>query len=379
MSGNKVMLVQGWRRVVIKVGSALIAPAASGCSTRYLLAIAHFISECRAQGTEVVLVSSGSVAAGRAAIAFSHQPLPINIKQAMAAVGQTRMMATWSHLFDFQCAQILLTHDDLKDRRRYLNIDNTLRTLLSNQVLPIINENDSVATAELKVGDNDNLAAMVAIVVDADALIICSDIDGLYTANPRTTPDASLIPLVEQITPAVYAMAGGSHHHIGTGGMVTKIQAADKATRQGIDTLIVNGLHSASFEALLAGKQAGTLFRRQQERLSAKKHWLLHHLKQQGSIQVDKGASAALLQKGASLLAKGILELSGEFDKGDAVMIVDQHGTALAKGISQYSSYELQKIAGAHSQQIAGILGYCPSEEVIHRDDLVLLEPAAVR
>lgn len=368
------MLVQGWRRIVIKVGSALIAPEAKGCSTRYLLAIAHFISECRARGTEVVLVSSGSVAAGRAAIAFSHHPLPINIKQAMAAVGQTRMMAAWSHLFDFSCAQVLLTHDDLKDRRRYLNIDNTLRTLLANQVLPIINENDTVATAELKVGDNDNLAAMVAIVVDADALLICSDIDGLYTANPRTTPDATLIPLVSEITDAIYAMAGGSHHHIGTGGMVTKIQAADKATRQGVDTLIINGLNSAGFETLLSGQPTGTLFRRQQERLSAKKHWLLHHLKQQGTVRVDQGACTALLQKGASLLAKGICGLDGDFEKGDAIMIADQNGRLLAKGVSQYGSHELQRIAGVHSQQIAAILGYCPSEEVVHRDDLLLLE-----
>lgn len=367
------MLGCGWQRIVVKVGSALIAPTAKGCSTRYLLAIARFINECRTRGIDVVLVSSGSVAAGRAAIAFSHHPLPINIKQAMAAIGQTEMMATWSHLFDFRCAQILLTHDDLTDRRRYLNIDNTLRTLLANQVLPIVNENDSVATAELRVGDNDNLAAMVAIAVDADALIICSDINGLYSANPRTNPQATFIPLVPQINADIYAMAGGSHSTIGTGGMVTKIQAAEKATRQGIDTLIVNGQQAATFDALLAAQPAGTLFQRQQERLSAKKHWLMNSLKSQGTVMLDSGAVQALLHKGASLLAKGVLSLNGQFDKGDAIWLADEAGKPLAKGICQYSAAELQLIKGLHSTKIATVLGYCLSEEVVHRDDIALL------
>ncbi len=366
------MAVCGWKRIVLKVGSALIAPSAEGCSTRYLLSIARFIAECRAVGTEVVLVSSGSVAAGRNAIGYKQLPLPINIKQAMAAVGQSRMMACWAQLFDFDCAQILLTHDDLKDRRRYLNIDNTLRTLLANQVLPIVNENDTVATAELKVGDNDNLAAMVAIVADADALLICSDIDGLYTANPRTTPDAQLIPQVATITAEIYAMAGGSHHAIGTGGMTTKIQAADKATAAGIDTLIINGQKAATFDALLADRPVGTLFQRQQERLSAKKHWLRHNLKPRGAIVIDAGAEQALQDRGASLLPSGILSTAGQFEKGDAILLKNQQGKDLAQGISQYSALELGKIAGAKSQQIASLLGYCPSEVAVHRDDLVL-------
>ncbi|MDX1677243.1 glutamate 5-kinase [Arsukibacterium sp.] len=367
------MAFSSWRRIVIKVGSALIAPAAHGCSTRYLLTIARFIAECRLAGKEVVLVSSGSVAAGRNAIVARQQPLPINVKQAMAAVGQSRMMACWSQLFDFDCAQILLTHDDLQHRRRYLNIDNTLRTLLANQILPIVNENDSVATAELKLGDNDNLAAMVAIVVDADVLIICSDIDGLYTANPRLAPEAHHISEVPEITPAIYNMAGGSHHAIGTGGMLTKIQAADKATKAGIDTLIINGQDAGSFEKLLGGTAAGTRFVRQQDRLSAKKHWLLNTLKQHGVLQVDAGAGIALQRNGASLLASGIISLTGNFDKGDALLITDPQQRPLAKGISQYSSQELNLIKGLHSKDIAAVLGCCPSEEVVHRNDLVLL------
>lgn len=367
------MLGRGWQRVVLKVGSALIAPEGKDCSTRYLLALARFISECRLQRIEVILVSSGSVAAGRNAIAFAHQPLPIPVKQAMASVGQYQMMNLWQNLLDCHCGQLLLTHDDFHNRRRYLNIQNTLRTLLDNQVLPIINENDSVATAELKVGDNDNLAALVAVAVDADVLVICSDIDGLYSANPRTNPAAQFIERVECVTPAIIAMASGSHHQIGTGGMVTKLQAAQKAGQQGIDTLIVNGQKASVFETLLEGKQAGTLFLRQQDRLSAKKHWLLHGLKSQGHIHLDAGAVSALRAQGASLLARGIQAIEGDFDKGDAVLLCDEQGEPFAKGICQYPASELARIKGLHSQEIISVLGYCPREEVVHRNDLVLL------
>ena len=288
--------------------------------------------------------------------------MPINVKQAMAAIGQSQMMMMWSQLLDYPCAQILLTHDDFRDRRRYLNIDNTLRTLLSHQALPIVNENDTVATAELKVGDNDNLAALVATIVDADALIICSDIDGLYTANPRTDSSAEFIPLVPVINADIYAMAGGSHHQIGTGGMITKLQAAAKATAQGIETLIINGQKAASFDALLQGLPAGTLFSAQPVQLSAKKHWLLHTSKAQASLTLDDGAVAALLHKGASLLVKGVQAVSGDFDKGDALWLLDSQGRQLAKGVSQYSAPELNKIKGIHSRDIAIVLGYCPSE-----------------
>lgn len=370
------MLGQSWRRLVLKVGSALIAPDGKGCSTRYLLTIAHFISECRNRGIDVILVSSGSVAAGRSAIGFSHQPLPVHIKQAMASVGQSQMMQRWQSLLDCHCGQLLLTHDDFHNRRRYLNIENTLRTLLSHQVLPIVNENDSVATAELKLGDNDNLAALVATAVDADVLIICSDIDGLYSANPRTQPDARFIAKVERITPEIVAMAGGSHHHVGTGGMVTKLQAAQKASQQGIDTLIINGQKPAVFTALLQGKAAGTLFQRQQERISAKKHWLLHGLKAQGSLQLDAGAVKALQHQGASLLARGITAVQGQFEKGDAVLLCDGNGQPIAKGTSQFHASELHQIKGLHSQHITATLGYCGREEVIHRDDMVLLSAA---
>ena len=367
------MLGTRWKRIVLKVGSALIAPQGKGTSTRYLLAIARFISECKLRGVEVVLVSSGAVAAGRSAIEFTHQPVPINVKQALAAIGQTQMMAIWAQLLDWPCAQLLLTHDDFSDRRRYLNIDNTLRTLLSHGALPIVNENDTVATKELRVGDNDNLAALVATLVEADALLICSDVDGLFTANPRTDSSATLVSRIDQLTPAIYAMAGGSHHSTGTGGMQTKLQAADKATALGIDTLIINGQQADSFEKLLQGSSVGSWFVAQPQRLSAKKHWLLHTSKTSGEVTLDEGAVQALQQRGASLLAKGVRVVQGTFDKGDAVWLLNQQGQRVAKGVSQYSAVELNTIKGVHSDQISVLLGCCPSEVAIHRDDLVLL------
>lgn len=366
------MLGTQWKRIVLKVGSALIAPQGKGTSTRYLLAIARFISECKLRGVEVVLVSSGAVAAGRSAIEFKHQPVPINVKQALAAIGQAQMMASWSQLLDWPCAQLLLTHDDFSDRRRYLNIDNTLRTLLSHGALPVVNENDTVATKELRVGDNDNLAALVAALVEADALLICSDVDGLFTANPRSDASAVLIPRIEQLTPAIYAMAGGSHHITGTGGMLTKLQAADKATALGIDTLIINGQQASSFELLLQGQPVGSWFVARPQQLSAKKHWLLHTSKPSGVITLDEGAVAALQQRGASLLAKGVRQVQGDFDKGDAVWLQDSQGGKVAKGVSQYSALELNTIKGVHSEQISALLGCCPSEVAVHRDDLVL-------
>ena len=245
------MFKVNWKRAVIKVGSSLIAPN-NQCSQEYLRPIAQFISESRKQGKEVILVSSGSVAAGKGKIAYKHRP-SIAEKQAMAAIGQTQMMANWASLFDFDCAQILLTADDLHNRTRYVNIKNTLRELLKNHALPIVNENDTVAINELKVGDNDNLAAYTALVSEADTLIICSDINGLYDADPRVNPNAKLIPEITNIDESIYQLAGGAGSVLGTGGMQTKIQAAQKCVDSGIQTLIVNGRNPIVFEALAKG------------------------------------------------------------------------------------------------------------------------------
>ena len=360
-----------WKRAVIKVGSSLIAPDGNQCSSEFVSHIARFITESRTQGKEVVLVSSGSVAAGRSKIA--HQNLPsVAEKQAMAAIGQTQMMANWAKLFDFDCAQILLTSDDLHNRTRYVNIKNTLGQLLDNNALPIVNENDTVAINELKVGDNDNLAAYTAMVAQADTLIICSDIDGLYDADPRTTPNAKIIDTVEKITEHIHALAGGAGSSLGTGGMRTKLQAAEKCAKSGIQALIVNGRDAMVFKNLLQGKQQGTLFKPAETQDSARSQWLKHTLKATGKIQIDSGAKQALLENGASLLPSGIVDIEGMFKPGEAVAITCA-GNVIAKGLTLYSATDLKIIKGMRSDKIEPTLGYTFGEVAVHRDDMVLI------
>jgi glutamate 5-kinase len=363
-----------FKRVVIKVGSALIAPDENGCSGEYLLAIARFITECHKVNIEVILVSSGSVAAGRQLIQHG-SPIPsIPIKQAMASVGQMQMMANWQRFFDVPCSQLLITHGDLQDRQRYINIKNTLRILLENNILPIVNENDTVATDELKFGDNDNLAALVALVSDADCLMILSDVDGVYNKDPRGNSDAVMFTEIKEITDEIYAMAGNTTNPIATGGMKTKIQAAAKTIENGVDTYILNGSNSDIFEKLLKGENPGTHFIASQDVRKAKKHWLKYTLKSNGKIFLDQGAVDALVKKGASLLPSGIKHSVGVFVSGDPVDIINAHTKQhIAKGISQYSRQELEHIRGENSEAIQDILGFCPSKVVVHRDELVLL------
>ena len=366
--------VMKYNRVVIKVGSALVAPDANGCSGKYLLSIARFINACQCAGKEVILVSSGSVAAGRALIQHGSPNPSIPTKQAMASVGQMKMMANWQRFFDVPLSQLLITHGDLKDRQRYINIKNTLRILLENGVIPVVNENDTVATDELKVGDNDNLAALVALVAEADCLFILSDVDGVYEQDPRVNPDAKKLSEIADITDEIYQMASGTSNVIATGGMQTKIQAADKATENGIDTFIVDGSNSEVFDQLLKGENPGTHFLAQQAPQKARKYWLKHTLKSGGQITIDSGAVKAVIEKGASLLPSGITAVSHQFLKGDSVDIVcGDTKQVIAKGISQYAGRDLEKIKSHNSEDIASILGYCPSKVVIHRDDLVIL------
>ncbi len=363
-----------FNRAVIKVGSALVAPDNKGCSGKYLLAIARFITECQQAGKEIILVSSGSVAAGRQLIHHGSPVPSIPTKQAMASVGQMQMMANWQRFFDVPCSQLLITHGDLKDRQRYINIKNTLRILLANGVIPIVNENDTVATDELKVGDNDNLAALVALVSEADCLFILSDVEGVYDQDPRGNPDATLIPVIEEITEQVYAMAGSTSNPIATGGMKTKIQAAEKAVENGIETYIVNGSNSEVFERLLKGENPGSKFLANQAAIKARKHWLKHTLKSNGQVVLDAGAVNAVVNKGASLLPSGIVSLIGNFAAGDSIDLLNgENNLVIAKGICQYSERDLLKIKGCNSEQIINILGYCPSKVIIHRDDMVVL------
>ena len=362
-----------YNRVVIKVGSALVAPENNGCSGKHLLAIARFITECHKMKKEVILVSSGSVAAGRHLI--QHSSLPsIPMKQAMASVGQMQMMANWQRFFDVPCSQLLITHGDLKDRERYINIKNTLRILLANGVIPIVNENDTVATDELKVGDNDNLAALVALVSEADGLFILSDINGVYNKDPRQHDDAVLIPEITEINDNVYAMAGTTTNPIATGGMKTKIQAAEKAVENGITTYIMNGSCAEVFEKLLKGDNPGTQFLATQAAIKARKNWLKHTLKSNGKITIDHGATSAVCDSGASLLPSGIVKVTDNFASGDSVEIIDNmNNKVIAKGISQYSARDLDRIKGQKSDQITEILGCCPSQVVVHRDDMVIV------
>ena len=363
-----------FNRIVIKVGSALIAPEGNGCSSKYIAAIAHFINQCQQSGNEVILVSSGSVAAGRHLISHG-SPIPsLPAKQAMASIGQMQMMANWQKHITQPCSQLLITHADLKSRERYINIKNTLRVLLENNILPIVNENDTIATDELKVGDNDNLAALVALVSEADSLFILSDIDGLYNADPRSNPDAVMFKEVPKITPEIYAMAGTTTNIIATGGMKTKIQAADKATENGIDTYIINGSNPTVFEKLIKGENPGTCFLAQQTSTKAKQQWLKHTLKSKGQLVLDTGACNAILNQGASLLPSGVISIFGDFFAGEAIDLIDGNTEqVIAKGICQYKTEDLNKVQGQKSDKIDQILGYCPSKVIVHRDDMVIV------
>lgn len=361
-------------RVVIKVGSALISPDGKGCSGKYIQTIASFINHCHKQNKEVILVSSGSVAAGRHLIKHGSPTPSIPVKQAMASVGQMKMMSNWQRFFDVPCSQLLLTHDDFKDRERYISIKNTIRILLANGIIPIVNENDTVATEELKVGDNDNLAALVAIISEADCLFILSDVDGLYTENPHTNHNAILLNEVSSINDDIYAMAGTTSNPIATGGMKTKIQAAEKAVENGIDTYVFNGRNSQIFEKVLAGENPGTRFIAEQTVNKAKKHWLKHILKSKGQLFIDSGAVNAVLNNGASLLPSGIISITGDFISGDCIDILDvSTSSIIAKGICQYNHQDLVKIKGNVTGNIQEILGFFPGKVIVHRNDMVII------
>ncbi|MGH8026693.1 MAG: glutamate 5-kinase [Pseudoxanthomonas sp.] len=366
-----------WRRAVLKVGSSLLAAEGEGLSPRHALGLAEFVSASLAAGREVVIVSSGAVAAGRAVI---HRKADAGAamaeRQALAALGQAQLIGLWQSLSDRPVAQVLLTHDDLRNRRRYLNARATLNELLSLGALPVINENDTVSVDELKLGDNDNLAAVIAALVDADALFIATDIDGFFTANPRTHADARPIEDVEALTAEFFAMAGGAGSGSGTGGMHTKLEAAAKAAAAGIETFLFNGTRADAVGALAQGGFRGTRFRPAQNRVAARKYWLRNVPLEAGGVIVDAGAARAMGEKGASLLPGGVVAAEGDFRRGDMVEVRlrDENGDrGIARGVCQYSAVDIRRIAGRHSRDIEPILGYNYGGNVIHRDDLVLL------
>jgi len=361
-----------WRRAVLKVGSNLLAADGGGLTARHAAALAGFVAASHAAGRQVVLVSSGAVAAGRALLR-EHAPASGDLaaRQALAALGQAPMIALWQSLSPRPVAQVLLTHDDLRNRRRYLNARTTLRGLLALDVLPVVNENDTVAVDELKLGDNDNLAAIVAALVDADLLLIASDVAALYSADPRRDPAAVPLAHVAALTPEILAMAGGSGSTVGTGGMRTKLEAAAKAAAAGIPTALFGGRDEATVAALSNGRLHGTLIDAAGTRMQARKYWLRHAPAAPGCIRVDAGAARALAGGRASLLPGGIAGAQGEFQRGDLVEITDADGKAVARGLCQYAAAEVRRLAGRHSRDIEAVLGYTHGHEIVHRDDLV--------
>ena len=361
------------QRLVIKVGSALIAPANSGCSEKYLKNIAEFIHRCRINGQQVVLVSSGSVAAGRQ---WFNTPAPsMAIKKAMAAAGQTSMMAMWDRLINLPVAQILLTHADLCDHERYISIKDTINSLLDNGIIPIVNENDTVTSEELKVGDNDNLAAMTAAAVDADAFIMCTDVDGLYDKNPHKYSDATLLQTIETIDERIYQMAGGAISSTGTGGMLTKIEAAEKATAQGIDTYIVNGFEAHSFHYLLEGQNPGSHFIGYETPMEPSQHWMTHTTKACGEVVIDEDKTH-FNDSNEVLTSDDIIAVKGEFSVGDTILLTTDDGTQVAKATANYSSCLLNYIKQEDRSDDSSSAIQPQHHSIISKKHLAVLENA---
>ena len=366
------------KRIVVKVGTSTITYANGKRNFSQIDRLARELSDLQNQGKEMILVSSGAVAVGVDRLGLPAKPSTIPGKQACAAVGQGVLMHTYEKLFaDYGqiVAQVLITRTEAIDRHRYTNCRNTFMTLLQQGVIPIVNENDVVALDELKIGDNDNMSALVAGIVDADLVIILSDIDGLYTANPATHPEATLVHTVQEITPEIEASAGGVGSSRGTGGMATKIQAAKAATNSGIQLVIASGTEKNAIPRILQGEEIGTLFVSRENRLQLRKRWLAFGAKIQGSIVVDDGCAKAIRKAGGcSILPAGIYQVVGDFQSGSTISVIDKEGHELARGLVHYTAAELEKIKGCKSSDIEGILGHKNYDEVIHRDDLVILQ-----
>lgn len=363
------------QRVVVKIGSALVVDSARAePRTAWLAGVASDIAALRARGVDVIVVSSGAIALARRTLNLTQRHLKLEEKQAAAAVGQIKLAQAWSEALSAQsltAAQLLLTLEDTEDRRRYLNARATLDTLLALGCIPVINENDSVATTEIRFGDNDRLAARVAEMTQADQLILLSDIDGLYTADPRKDSAARHIPVVREITPEIEAMGGEPPPGYSSGGMRTKLVAARISTQAGCAMAIAVGHVDSPLTALANGAQC-TWFMPAPEGRSARKRWIAGALAPLGEMTVDAGAARALAA-GRSLLPAGVREISGSFDRGDPVVVRGPDGTALARGLSAYASTDALRIAGHRSDEIEAILGWRGRDEIIHRDDLVLL------
>jgi glutamate 5-kinase len=368
-----------YKRIVAKFGTSLLTGGSNHLNPEVMSKLVAQLAELSRQGKELAVVTSGAVAAGRFRLGLPKKVKGIPYKQVLSSVGQSHLMYTYEKLFDLHkinIAQALLTRAVLCDRAGYLNARNTLLALIELGVIAIINENDVVAIEEIqgaRFGDNDNLSAMVANLIDADLLIILSDIDGLYSADPRFDPDARLIPVVEKVDDAVFALAGGARGGLGTGGMITKLQAARMATACGITVIIAKGDEPDLMLRLAAGEAIGTRFLPQTSKLESRERWMLAGLSVTGKVIVDEGAIEALKKDKRSLLGAGVVDIEGHFERGDLVDVYDSAGNRLGSGITNYSALDMLKIKGVHSRRINGLLGYDYGSEIIHRNNLVVL------
>lgn len=364
------------KRWVIKIGSSLVTDDGRGLDATAIKSWTEQIAQLRLQGKEVLLVSSGAVAEGMVRLNWDNRPKALHDLQAAAAVGQMGLVQAYESCFqqhEILSAQILLTHDDLSDRRRYLNARSTLRSLLDLGVIPIINENDTVATDEIRFGDNDTLAALVANLVEADALIILTDQQGLYSEDPRKNPEAEFISTGQANDIKLHRMASSSGGSLGQGGMSTKLSAAQRAARSGTSTLITSGRNNNALLGVAKAEENGTLLLPDSEPMAARKQWLAGHLKVCGQLILDKGASKVLLSSGKSLLAVGVTSVTGNFIRGEMVSCISHDGKEIAHGLVNYNAIEAAKICGKSSNEIETILGYVDEAELIHRDNMVLI------
>jgi glutamate 5-kinase len=373
---HKKLILKRARRVVVKIGSQILSSSA-GIEENRLRGLVRELALLHERKKEIVVVSSGAVAAGMTRLGRKERPKSIPEKQALAAVGQIKLMALYERAFskfDKCVAQVLLTADDLANRQRYINAKHTFQMLLESSIIPIVNENDTVAVEEMKFGDNDHLSALVATLLEADLLVILSDVEGVYDKDPRAHRDAQLISLISEPKGIRQAIGGESMSAAGTGGIVTKLGAAQEAAAAGIPTFITSGLRDGALEKIFDAKeQVGTLILPEENRLPNRKHWIAYNLKPGGELVVDQGAYDAVVQKGKSLLPSGVKEVRGVFGVGECVRCLDLTGKEFARGLVNYSAQELNRIRGLHTSRIEKVLGYKAYEEIIHRDDLVIL------
>ena len=365
-----------YRRIVLKLGTSVLTAGTSLLSRPRLIELVRQCARLRASGIELLVVSSGAMAAGKEQMGFPELPPNVPAKQMLSAVGQLHLMGLYKQYFDIYnipVGQMLLTRADLQERRRYLNARLTLASLLDHDILPVINENDTVTAEEIRVGDNDNLSAMVATMAEADLLILLTDQTGLFTADPRQDPTAQLITEVERIDDRLLASAGGSATSLGTGGMATKLQAAETATRGGATVIITSGSVPDVLPRLASGEQLGTRFSPSVSRLESRKRWLLAGYTASGRVIIDAGARQALFEHGSSLLPIGVTAVEGDFERGDTIGVYTTKGREIARGLARYHANDVRRIQSQHSRQIQSILGYEYGDAVIHRNDLILL------